>query len=367
MMATTASSPYAVHWSHYPLTYIAQRVSESIVIDGNHEKSVWQGVPWSESFGDIQGTDAPSSAITAPLTRFKALYDDNFLYFCALMYPSDEFATEAHFVDRNSPIFQLDSDFEIFLDDGSHHFYKEFEVNAINTVWNLMLDKPYNDNGHEHSARVAKPGESDYYEVERQESQTKIIKGTVNDKENPATWVLEVKMAFSDMGFGKDKPWLRLNLSRVEDKGNVNWTWQPQVVWDANEKQYRGKVAMHLPDAWGYLVLDTDSSNRDKITRDELWPAKLGALNVYYGQHAYRDEHGMFSNNMSELQSYVDPAIVKPLEILAWGDAAAFVVAVRMPEQPTAVIAIWQDRLLRVFTEDEWKKEEQKLTMIKVD
>ena len=76
---------------------------------------------------------------------------------------------EAHFTERNSPIFQKDSDFEVFVDPlGSCHGYKEYEVNALNTVWNLMLDRPYGDGGVEHSGRIAKPGDALYYDVKHQ-------------------------------------------------------------------------------------------------------------------------------------------------------------------------------------------------------
>ena len=83
-----------------------------------------------------------------------------------------------HFHKHNSPIFQKDSDFEVFVDPfGSNHHYKELEVNAINTVWNLMLNKPYDDGGEEYSGRIAKPGDEKYFEVYRQKTATKIVRG----------------------------------------------------------------------------------------------------------------------------------------------------------------------------------------------
>ena len=39
-------------------------------------------------------------------------------------------------------------DFEVFIDPkGETHNYYEFEMNALNTSWDLMLDKPYMDQG----------------------------------------------------------------------------------------------------------------------------------------------------------------------------------------------------------------------------
>ena len=101
----------------------------------------------------------PASDRRRPVpTRVKLLWDDDYLYIRALI--TSNMTVEAHFTKENSPIFQKDSDFECFLDPvGSNWNYKEWEGNALNTVWNLMLDRPYSDGGSEHSGRVAKPGE----------------------------------------------------------------------------------------------------------------------------------------------------------------------------------------------------------------
>jgi len=41
-----------------------------------------------------------------------------------------------------------DNDFEVFIDpDGDNHEYYEFEMDALNTVWDLLLKKPYRDGG----------------------------------------------------------------------------------------------------------------------------------------------------------------------------------------------------------------------------
>ena len=48
-----------------------------------------------------------------------------------------------------------DNDFEIFVDpDGDTHYYYEYEVNALNATWDLCLNRPYSDGGHENSTRV---------------------------------------------------------------------------------------------------------------------------------------------------------------------------------------------------------------------
>ena len=38
------------------------------------------------------------------------------------------------------------NDFEVFIDpDGDTHNYYELEINALNTVWDLFITKPYRE------------------------------------------------------------------------------------------------------------------------------------------------------------------------------------------------------------------------------
>ena len=145
------TDPFDPHWALHPRTYEVRRTAFRGVlegIDGGLDKDWWNGVPWSSDFDDIRGAaDAPSPddrPDAACRTRFKAIHDGSHLYIGAIV--ESDFETVATFEDRNSPIFQMDSDFEVFVDPvATCHSYKELEVNAINTVWNLMLDKPYDD------------------------------------------------------------------------------------------------------------------------------------------------------------------------------------------------------------------------------
>jgi hypothetical protein len=44
---------------------------------------------------------------------------------------------------QHNEIIYHDNDFEVFVDsDGSTHNYKEFEINANNATWDLLLNKP---------------------------------------------------------------------------------------------------------------------------------------------------------------------------------------------------------------------------------
>ena len=83
----------------------------------------------------------------------KVRYDADYLYIGAKYFQSLTWATiKGHndLLTAGEAPFGND-DFEVFLDaPGCYHGYKELEMKAFNTVWNLMLDKTYNDGGSEH-------------------------------------------------------------------------------------------------------------------------------------------------------------------------------------------------------------------------
>ncbi|CAJ1916497.1 unnamed protein product [Cylindrotheca closterium] len=355
----STQSPLRPHWELYPRSYVAQKTSFPLIdhMDGDLDKDVWSNVPWSDDFDDIRGPkDAPSDERPDAncRTRFKALWDDDYLYFGAMI--ESDFTTEAHFTERNSPIYHLDSDFEVFVDPfGECWNYKEFEMNAINTVWNLMLDKPYADHGHEHSGRIAKPGDDDYYEVNNQKSATKIIRGKLNDANGGATWSVEIAMSHKDLLFHTLNPskvpvpgsmW-RVNFSRVEHKGKINWTWQPQIAWDAKQLRNTGYVDMHRPDAWGYLVFgdETEETIKFEMQKDPTWPLRLAAMNVYYAQRAHQEAKEKYASKMSELLQNLNIAIVDPFDVDIKCDVDGYTAVVTGNGY---VVSVNQDRLIKV-------------------
>jgi hypothetical protein len=363
-----STDPFALHWSLYPRHYVAPRAPVPLSIDGNLDKPEWQNVPFSDSFDEIRGAaDAPPGTRPPPTcrTRMKMQWDDEYLYIGAKI--ESDFTVTANFTEHNSPIFQQDSDFEVFLNpSGSCHDYKELELNAINTVWNLMLDKPYDDNGHEHSGRIAKEGEADYYEVKNQKTVAKVIQGQVGDPKG-ATWVVELALSHSDT-LAHDpngKPpavgdrW-RINFSRVEHKGDTNWTWQAQAIWDPILKRVAGKVAMHLPDAWGYVEFADTSMLGGPPHRDPFWPVRLTAMNLYYAQRRYKELNWRYASTFEELKELVDEAIVKPFlgsdpngSITIKGFPDGFSATVTSYDAATSVgrsATVTEERLLTVAT-----------------
>ena len=124
-----------------PRRYVCYRAPSRLNIDGKLDEPVWAAAAWSEAFVDIEGDRRPRPRFR---TRAKMPWDDEYFYVAAEMEEPDVWAT---LTERDSVIFH-DNDFEIFIDpDGDTHAYYELEVNALGTVWDLMLMKPYRDGG----------------------------------------------------------------------------------------------------------------------------------------------------------------------------------------------------------------------------
>jgi len=305
-------------FARYPQQYVARRGTPS-VIDGDVYKQPWSSVPWSEPFIEIRGVDdaSPGSGPNElQTTRMKMLWDDECLYVAAVMDVAAGDELVAKFTARNSPIFHTDSDFEVFVDPaGCCHGYKELEMNALNTVWNLMLNRPYMDGGGELSGRVAKEGEAAHWDVKNQRTAARVTRGKLHQPAEAAQWCVEIALSHADMlsrspidgpNPAAGRSW-RINFSRVEKKGHVNWVWSPQVIWSPKKRCYSGEVNMHLPDAWGYVVFaDAEGRLPDHSPadawRDPAWPVRHAAAVLYYAVRAFREEKGSIPPSVAELR-----------------------------------------------------------------
>ncbi len=219
-----------------PKSYECYRAATPVTIDGKLDDPAWKAATWTTDFVDIEDSAKPAPRFR---TRAKILWDDEYLYLSAEL---EEPAVTATLTQHDSVIFH-DNDFEVFLKPpGGAPGYFEFEINALNTSWDLFLNKPYRDGGKADNSWDI-PG-----------LKTAVaISGTLNDpRDTDRGWTVE--MAFPWSAFGTRLPverpqiggeW-RLNFSRVEWKAGSpkedNWVWSPQ-----------GIVNMHVPDRWGYL------------------------------------------------------------------------------------------------------------------
>lgn len=216
-------------------------------LDGSLTDPAWEAAEWTDDFVDIEGDAKPMPRFR---TRVKMMWDEEFFYIAAEMEEPHVWAT---LTEHDSVIFH-DNDFEVFIDpDGDAQRYFEFEINALNTGWDLYLAKPYRDGGSADNSWEM-PGYRSAIHV----------KGTLNDPSDvDEGWTVELALpwsAFAENGGMPCPPqngdtW-RVNFSRVEWVVDViegryvkreglredNWVWSPQGVID-----------MHQPEQWGFV------------------------------------------------------------------------------------------------------------------
>jgi len=287
-----------------PRHYICFRTQFPLTVDGKLDEVSWQKVPWSDNFMDIEG---PSKPIPTYRTRIKMLWDDQYLYIAARLEEPNIWATLKQ---RDTVIFH-DNDFEVFIDpDGDTHHYYEFEMNALNTIWDLMLTKPYRNGGTYINA----------WDIRGARTAVN-IEGTLNDpSDTDNSWTVELAFPWKVLAQtapGRKRPkdgdqW-RINFSRVEWKtrmengkrvkqkapktGKVlpenNWVWSPQ-----------GLINMHYPEMWGYVQFSDQTANKPSSVPfihhpDEKvkWALRL----LYYRERSYVSKHGSYTDDLSQL------------------------------------------------------------------
>jgi cellulose/xylan binding protein with CBM9 domain len=228
-----------------PKIYECRRAEQAVHIDGKIDESVWRSAPWTDDFVDIEGKAKPAPRFR---TRAKMLWDDQYLYIAAQM---DEPHVWATLTQHDSVIFH-DNDFEVFIDpNGDTLEYYEFEMNALNTGWDLFLDKPYRHGGKARNGWEIPGLRTAVY-----------VDGTLNDpSDTDRGWSVEIAFPWKALAeyAHKEAPpragdeW-RINFSRVEWRHEIvdgkyrkvpntreaNWVWSPQ-----------GAINMHIPERWG--------------------------------------------------------------------------------------------------------------------
>lgn len=249
-----------------PKSYTITKIITPLIIDGKANERAWSNAEWTDLFMDIEGPSNPAPYYD---TRVKMLWDDNYIYFFAEM---EEEHVWGDITERDAVIF-YNNDFEIFIKPNQYQpVYAEFEVNALGTLWELLLHRPYRRNG----------PVFDEWDV----NDTRIgieIDGTLNDpSDTDKSWSLEMAIpldALNALDRGSKiehgSVW-RINFSRVQwehdiDDGEYskktdaegnrlpeyNWVWTPQHV-----------INMHEPERWGYLYFVDGSGNG--IEKDQL-------------------------------------------------------------------------------------------------
>lgn len=273
-----------------PQNYVITYTKVPPLINGDINDAVWQQAKWTNDFVDIEGDVKPNPKWQ---TNVKMLWDDSCLYIAAQIHDPNVWATLKQ---HDEVIFQ-DNDFEVFINpNNTTHQYFELEFNALNTVFDLFLNKPYRNGG---NAMIN-------WNAEGLRSAVK-VQGTLNDAtDTDKGWSIEMAIPFKSISLGnntqvpKDGTLWRINFSRVEwdtkavDGKTIkltdssgrnlpehNWVWSAQ-----------GVINMHYPERWGYLQFTKGDINNSifimpyaELQKQYLW------LIYYHEQEWYKQHH----------------------------------------------------------------------------
>lgn len=280
-----------------PEGYVCLRTADSICIDGIADEAVWRQAPAITAFTDISGEGHPAPRFH---TEARMLWDDRFLYIAACLKEPDVWAD----LTLRDTIVYYNNDFEVFIDpDGDGHNYFEIEVNALGTVFDLFLEKPYRAPQRPHvqfqwncpGLRIATH-----------------IDGTINRPgDADRGWSVEMAIPREAIAAEFDNclqagRYLRIGFSRVQwqhhtdkdgryrrkqDAGGRylpedNWTWGPT-----------GQVAMHMPERWGYVYLSdrqAGSGAPEAFHHPVSYPVERFLWMLFYAQEEQYAAHGRY-------------------------------------------------------------------------
>lgn len=233
-----------------PSTYIVHRTPAAISIDGKGDDPAWERADVIDGFVDIRGEQAGAPPYH---TRVKMLWHDDFLYVLAEL---EEPHVWADITQRDALIYNNNA-FEIFINpDDRQPGYVEYEVNALGTLWDLRLDRPYRDGGRADSRWTA-PGLKWAVNVQ----------GSLNNpNDNDTGWSVEWAIPAREISamhgarWPPQRPW-RMNFLRVQWQHAIdNGRYRRQADADGNllPAGYsvwtpQHAVDMHRPEHWGYV------------------------------------------------------------------------------------------------------------------
>jgi hypothetical protein len=224
-------------------------------LSGRIDDPCWSEAPFTKDFIDIRGISFPSPKYQ---TQAKMLYDTEFLYIAAKLQEPQVWTD----ISLKNSVLYWQNDFEVFLNPlGDAQNYYELEINALNTIWELTITKPYKKGG-----KAIHPTNIDGL------ISKVYVDGTLNDPSDvDIGWSVEIAIPLEGLKrYNGDKlpvkgdQW-RVNFSRVQWKFEIidgkycrvpkenswdvhyeeNWVWSNQ-----------SEIDMHNPEKWGIVTFD---------------------------------------------------------------------------------------------------------------
>lgn len=289
-----------------PNTYAVRKTPLPLVIDGKDDEDIWHTTEWMSDYVDIQGSTKTLPYYT---TKTKMVWDDTHLYIFALLDEPHIWGDITTFDD----IIYHNNDFEIFIKPQPHHsFYYEIEINALHTMMDLLMTKPYRLGGQAIMTWDTKKIKSAVH-----------LNGSINDPTDiDKSWSIEIAIPFKSVHtFGQPaKPKLnsywQINFSRVQwqhlldnhgysrkkDKNNQllpeqNWVWSPI-----------GLINMHYPERWGYIRFVHQPAATVELPPNHMFQ-KI-AWNIFYLQNMYKKTANKYASSLQTLPGY--DKLIKP-------------------------------------------------------
>ena len=329
-----------------PKGYVCYRAPSPLKIDGRLDDAAWQAVPWTDDFVDIEGDRRPKPRLR---TRAKMLWDAQYFYIAAELEEPHVWGT---LTKHDSVIFN-DNDFELFIDpDGDNHDYYEFEMNALNATWDLLLPRPYKDGGRADNS----------WDIAGLKTAVHVV-GTLNDPSDHDTgWSVEIAIPWAALREFAHRPapphdgdqW-RVDFSRVEWQHQIvagkyqrvphthedNWVWSPT-----------GIVDMHRPERWGYVQFSTAAPRGTRFQADATLPARDALMEIYYHQQAFQQKHQSYAQSLDQLG--LDPQVLSLMPVLkTTSDRFRAIVEVRGREESMPLMIRQDSRLRRANPNDD--------------
>ena len=255
-----------------PNHYVCYRATDPIKVDGKLNESSWKNAETSNAFVDISGEGFPAPRHQ---TQVKMLWDEEYLYVGAELSEPHVWAD----IKQHDEVVYYNNDFEIFIDpDGDAHNYFEIEVNALGTLFDLAIEKPY---------RAPTPTFVQFqWDCPGMKVATQ-VHGTLNNpKDEDQGWTAEFAIprkaiAQSFENYLQAGNYLRVGFSRVEwqfdlvngkyqRKKGADGKYLPEDNWTWGST---GQIAMHMPERWGFVYLSDKTVGTSEANVSFAYPA----------------------------------------------------------------------------------------------
>ena len=287
-----------------PYGYVVYRTHGDIKIDGVLDEPDWQKAQPTEQFADISGA---GFATPRYKTTAKLMWDDDYLYIGAELEEPNVWAD----ITEHDAVIYYNPDFEVFIDpDNDAQNYFEIEANALGTVFDLFVQKPYR--------ALTRTFVTFSWDTPGLKLDTHIYGTLNNSKDTDKGWTIEMAVprkaiAAEFDNYLKAGNYMRLGFSRVE--------WQTET--DANGKSSRkkdadgkylpednwtwpstGQIAMHMPERWGYLYLSDKKvgEGKDEFKYPADRPIEKLLWAMFYAQETQKNETGKYFTKVKDFR-----------------------------------------------------------------